>query len=102
MMKCTLFDNVDIEDEYHVTLVCQQFKNIRIKYINKYYYMRPSMLKFIELIHVDTKREQFKLMLFIKYLIIKEDLLKINKIILRLIQLFTSAWRDKKTERKEK
>ena len=35
-------------------------------------------------------------------IIIKEDLLKINKIILRLIQLFTSAWRDKNTERKEK
>ena len=26
------------------------------------------MLKFIELRHVDTKREQFKLMLFIKYM----------------------------------
>ena len=35
-------------------------------------------------------------------IIIKEDLLKINKVILRLIQLFTSAWRDKNTERKEK
>ena len=68
MMKCTLCDSEDIEDEYHVTLVCQQFKNIRIKYIKKYYYARPSMLKFIELMHVDTKREQFKLMLFIKYM----------------------------------
>ena len=26
------------------------------------------MLKFIELMHVDTKREQIKLMLFIKYM----------------------------------
>ena len=26
------------------------------------------MLKFIELMHFDTKREQFKLMLFIKYM----------------------------------
>ena len=69
MRKCTLCDSEDIEDEYHVTLVCQQFKDlIRAKYINKYYYTRPSMLKFIELMQVDTKREQFKLMLFIKYM----------------------------------
>ena len=62
-----LCDSEDIEDEYHVTLVCQQFKDLRTKYINKYYYTRPSMLKFIELMHVDTKREQFKLMLFVKH-----------------------------------
>ena len=47
--------------EYHVTLVCQQFKGLPTKYIKKYYYTRPSMLKFIELMHVDTKRVQFKL-----------------------------------------
>ena len=67
--KCSgLCDSEDIEDEYHVTLVCQQFKDLRTKYINKYYYTRPSMLKFIELMQVDTKREQFKLMLFVKYM----------------------------------
>ena len=68
MRKCTLCDSEDIEDEYHVTLVCQQFKDLRTKYVNNYYYTRPSMPKFIELMHVDTKREQFKLMLFIKYM----------------------------------
>ena len=66
--KCTLCDSEDIEDEYHVTPVCQQFKDLRTKYIKKYYYTRPSMLKFIELMHVNTKREQFKLMLFFKYM----------------------------------
>ena len=59
MRKCTLCDSEDIEDEYHVTLVCQQFKNLRTKYIKQYYYTRPSMFKFIELMHVDTKREKF-------------------------------------------
>ena len=68
MRKCTLCDSEDIEDEYHVTLVCQQFKDLRTKYINKYYYTRPSMFKFIELMHVDAKREHFKLMLFVKYM----------------------------------
>ena len=68
MRKCTLCDSEDIEDECHVTLVCQQFKGLRTKYINKFYYTRSSMLTFIELMHVDTKREQFKLILFIKYM----------------------------------
>ena len=34
-----------------------------------------------------------------RYIIIQEDLLKINKNMLKLIQLFTSAWRNKDTER---
>ena len=64
----TLCDSEDIVDEYHVTLVCQQFKDLQTKYIKTYYYTRPRMLKCIELMHVDTKREQFQLMLFIKYM----------------------------------
>ena len=32
----------------------------------------------------------------------QEDLLKINKNMLKLLQLFTSAWRNKDTERKGK
>ena len=35
-------------------------------------------------------------------IIIQEDLLKINKNMLKLIQLFKSAWRNKNTERKGK
>ena len=35
-------------------------------------------------------------------IIIQEDLLKINKNMLKLIQLFTSAWRNKDTERQGK
>ena len=67
MRKCTLCDSGDIEDEDHVTLICQHFKDLRTKYIKIYYYVRPSMPKFIELTHVEEKREQFKIMLFLKY-----------------------------------
>ena len=51
-----------------MTLVCQQFKDLQTKYINKYYNTRLSILKFIELMQVDTNREQFKLILFVKYM----------------------------------
>ena len=40
------------------------------------------------------------ILLFI--IIIQEDLLKINKNMLKLLQLFTSVWRNKDTERKGK
>ena len=66
MRKCTLCSSGDIEDEYHVTLICQHFKDLVTKYIKKYYYVRPSMAKFIELMHAEGMREQFKLMLFLK------------------------------------
>ena len=62
MKKCTLSDREDIEDEYQMTLICQQFKALRTRYIKKYYYTKPSMLKFNEF----TKCEQFELMHFIK------------------------------------
>ena len=72
MRKCTpcitSCNSGDIEDEYHVTLVCQHFNDLRTKYVKKYYYVRPSMAKLIELMHVEGKREQFKLMLFLKYM----------------------------------
>ena len=43
MRKCTLCNSGDIEDEYHVTLICQHFKDLRTKYIKEYYYLRPSI-----------------------------------------------------------
>ena len=66
MKKCTLSDREDIEDEYQMTLICQQIKALRTKYIKKYYYTKPSILKFNEFTNGNTKCEQFKLMHFIK------------------------------------
>ena len=43
---CTLCNSNDIEDEYHVTLVCEYFRDIRKKYIEPFYYQRPTMMKF--------------------------------------------------------
>ena len=37
-----------------------------------------------------------------RIIIIQEDLLKINKNMLKLIQLFTSAWRNKDTKKTKK
>lgn len=46
----------DIEDEeYHFVLVCTCYNDLRKKYIQKFYYVRPSMYKFLELLNSDNK-----------------------------------------------
>jgi hypothetical protein len=46
-----------LDDEYHCVLECTKYTELRRKYINRYYYRQPSMLKFVELVtsaHVKT------------------------------------------------
>ena len=45
--KCSRCD--DLEAEYHFSLVCQMYTEIRRKYLPEYYNQRPNMLKFVEL-----------------------------------------------------
>ena len=42
-------DRSDIEDEYHFVLICPVYSQIRQKYIRPFYYLRPSVYKFIKL-----------------------------------------------------
>ena len=47
---CNLCRCADVEDEYHFLLICPVYGDIRKKYINAYYYRRPSVFKFIDLL----------------------------------------------------
>ena len=48
--KCTLCTTNDIEDEYHMVLICPQYQNLRRQFIGNYYIRNPSMHKFIQLL----------------------------------------------------
>jgi len=39
-----------LEDEFHFLLECPLYKDLRKKYVKKYYWKNTNMLKFIELI----------------------------------------------------
>ena len=65
--KFIMYNIPDIQDEYHVTLCCVYFKELRRKYIKPYYYKRPSMNKFVELMKTRNKREIHRIMLFAKF-----------------------------------
>ena len=64
--RCTLCNNPDVQDEFHITLYCAKFDSLIEKYIKPYYYRRPSMLKFIELMSTENKRDLYRLMVFLK------------------------------------
>ena len=63
---CTMCEERDIEDEYHVLMKCTYFSIIRKKYLRSYYSHRPSMFKFQKLLTTDNKRDLFRLMLYIQ------------------------------------
>ena len=63
---CTLCNQYDLQDEFHVALICEYFKNNREKYNKPYYYNRPSMIKFIKLMNTPNSKKCFRMMLFLK------------------------------------
>ncbi|KAK6172851.1 hypothetical protein SNE40_016428 [Patella caerulea] len=42
---CKFCNCDEIEDEFHALLVCPSYKYIREKYIEKFYWLKPSMYK---------------------------------------------------------
>uniref|UniRef100_A0A8W8ICF1 Uncharacterized protein n=1 Tax=Magallana gigas TaxID=29159 RepID=A0A8W8ICF1_MAGGI len=51
------FCRSEFEDEYHFVLICPRYQQLRAKYIKKYYWKKPSMYKFIQLLCVNNVRE---------------------------------------------
>lgn len=52
---CTYCNTQDLEDEYHFILICPCYNNIRKKYIKRYYYINPSVIKLVELLNSKNK-----------------------------------------------
>ena len=51
----TLCNKSDIEDEYHLVLVCPIYGNLRQKYIRPCYYNRPSVYTFTLLMQTEQQ-----------------------------------------------
>ena len=63
---CKYCDKNEIEDEFHFVINCKRYKNIRVKYLNPFYYVRPSMFKFISLLKSVDEQIFFNLAKYIK------------------------------------
>lgn len=46
---CNLCDKQDIEDEFHFVIEYPMYRDIRSKFIKKYFFRCPDMFKFIQL-----------------------------------------------------
>jgi len=44
---CLCCNTTDIEDEFHFVCICSTFVDLRKKYIKKYYYNNPSVIKYV-------------------------------------------------------
>ena len=62
--KCTVCDQ-DIRDEYHYLFSCPYFANGRMKYLKFYFYKRPDIMKFIEIMSSRKRQILIKLSQFV-------------------------------------
>jgi hypothetical protein len=64
--SCLICNSSDIEDEYHFVCICHCYNNIRRKYLKKYYYVKPSVYKFVQLLNSNNKADLINLSKFVK------------------------------------
>ena len=62
---CTLCNERDVEDEYHFTIKCPIYSEIRKKYIKHFFVNRPSMFKFTLLLKSNNMNTLKNLSLYI-------------------------------------
>ena len=53
-----------VEDEFHFFLECELYSQIRKKYIKKFYWGRPNMIKLKELMQTTNQKIQLNLAIF--------------------------------------
>ena len=56
-----------IEDEYHFVIECVKFHDLRIKYLPKVLYTKPSMFKFINYLNSKDENSLRKIGLYLHY-----------------------------------
>ena len=67
----------EIEDEMHFILTCPVYHGYRIYYIKKYYWKKPSMYKYIQLMRTENVRQLCNLGKFIhKSITLRAELIK--------------------------
>ena len=66
---CTMCNSGDIGDEFHYLLICPMFHEARVKFIAKYFYKKPSVFKFLQLINTEVRSELTNLSKFLKILV---------------------------------
>ena len=64
---CILCQRNDLEDEYHLVIICPVYIELREQFINKYYCVRPYMDKIIQLVTTNNKCILRKLAMYLHH-----------------------------------
>ena len=69
-----------LEDEYHFVIECKLFNDLRAKYLPRYFWIRPNMYKFIELLNSEDTNLIRKLSIYTYHAFtLRTDLLYRNR-----------------------
>ena len=63
--RMCMYCNRDIGDEFHYILSCDHFQEHRSKYIPRFYYKNPNIIKFEQLMSITVPQKLKKLCIFI-------------------------------------
>lgn len=58
--------NYDIEDEYYIKLIRPIYRDLRTKFIKKYYWNNPFVYKFAQLLRANNVRDRCNLVKYVK------------------------------------
>ena len=63
---CTFCDSQEVEDEFHFVLTCNRYTDLRKRFLQKYYYNRPNMHKFILLLQSSKRKTLLNLCYYLR------------------------------------
>ena len=75
---CSLCQRQDSEDEYHLVLICPVYIELRKQFIKKYYFIRPNLDKFIQLVTTNNKCILRKLAMYLHHASILRETLALD------------------------
>jgi hypothetical protein len=73
MRICTYCNTNDVDDEFHFVLKCNFVSDLRIKYVKKYYYIKPSSFKLIQLLSTQNVKQLRNLGKFLKQAFVRRS-----------------------------
>jgi hypothetical protein len=83
---CKICNSGDIDDEYHFICICSSYNQIRKRYINKFYFYIPSVVKFIELMQSVNYSVVIELCKLIREaFIIRQNIVNYTKVIFKAV-----------------
>ena len=66
---CTMCTKRDLGDLYHYLMICDKFKEQRTKYVKRFYYSHPNMMKLCQLLNSDNKQVLTKLSFLAEFIL---------------------------------